>query len=241
MEEIMRLAGEELDLKLLARAFPTSPVKVEKHGEFYFLFSEADSLRGENDVLTDGSNTLAEMNAIMLAGDPKFRPPRISGISHKLPDGSLGTIIRPKLNIQVRTAMFLDTTLLGGDGKVVENKGPTENQVAPQLAAKHEPLRRARIIYGSLNQDWANLYKVLEAIEDGNGGEAGLIAKNFVADGDIKNFKATANSFLALGLEARHGTTASGITLPRMTLEKAQEMFRKLFHGWIEELKTSAH
>lgn len=75
-------------------------------------------------------------------------------------------------------------------------------------------------------------------MEDGNGGEAGLIAKHFVADGEINNFKATANSFRALGMEARHGTTASGISEPRMTLKQAQEMFRKLFQGWTQELKN---
>jgi hypothetical protein len=74
-------------------------------------------------------------------------------------------------------------------------------------------------------------------MEDGNGGEAGLIAKNFVAPGEIKDFKATACSFPALGLEARHGTTTTGIPKPKMTLQKAEEMFRRLFQGSIKELK----
>ena len=78
-------------------------------------------------------------------------------------------------------------------------------------------------------------------MEDGNGGEAGLIAKHFVADGEIKNFKSTANSFRALGMEARHGTTASGISKPRMTLQQAEEMFRKLFHCWVKELKDGGN
>jgi hypothetical protein len=58
-----------------------------------------------------------------------------------------------------------------------------------------------------------------------------------VAPGDIKDFKATACSFPALGLEARHGTTTTGIPKPKMALAEAQEMFRKLFQGWIQELK----
>jgi hypothetical protein len=59
------------------------------------------------------SKTLAEMNAIMLAGDPNFRPPRVSGISQKLPDGTFRTIINATLCIQASTAMFADVTLLG--------------------------------------------------------------------------------------------------------------------------------
>ena len=90
----------------------------------------------------------------------------------------------------------------------MEDKGPTEDQIALELARNNEPLRRALVIYGSLlPHTWINLYKVLEAMEDGNGGERGLIAKNFVPAGDIKNFKPTANSPDAIGLEAaRHGS-----------------------------------
>jgi hypothetical protein len=135
--------------------------------------------------------------------------------------------------------MFANVRLISPDGEIIQNKGPTEDQIALELARNNEPLRRAQVIYGSLKHDWGNLYKVLEAMEDGNGGEAALIAKHFVADGEIKNFKATANSFRALGLESGHGTTASGIPEPRMTLKEAEGMFRRLFHCWIQELKAS--
>jgi len=54
---------------------------------------------------------------------------------------------------------------------------------------------------------------------------------------DIDNFKATADSYKALGLDARHGKTKSGITKPLMTLAEAREMVRELFHCWIKELK----
>jgi hypothetical protein len=237
VEEILRLDGEYLDLKRLARSFPTGPIRVEEHEGFHYLFQESEAARDYSDVMADGNDTLAEMHAIFLAGDPSFRPPRISGVSHKLPDGSFGTVLRVSVNIQSRTALFIDPERVGPDGKVIENKGPTEDQIELRLAAKNEHLRRARIMYGRLKHDWGNLYKVLEAMEDGNGGEAGLIAKHFVADGEIKSFKATANSNLALGAESRHGTTTMGVPEARMTLEQAQAMFRKLFAGWTQELK----
>jgi hypothetical protein len=68
-------------------------------------------------------------------------------------------------------------------------------------------------------------------------GDRSNIAKQFVPPGQIKDFKATANSFPALGLEARHGTTTIGIPEPKMTLKEAEEMFGKLFQDWIKELK----
>jgi hypothetical protein len=111
--DIMRLGGEGMDLKRLAHSFPTGPVRVEKHGDFHFLFRKSEGPREHPDVLADGVDTLAEMNAIMLAGDPNFRPARISGISQKLPDGTFRTIINATLRIQARRAMFADVTFLG--------------------------------------------------------------------------------------------------------------------------------
>lgn len=55
---------------------------------------------------------------------------------------------------------------------------------------------------------------VLEPAEDANGGERGLIAINWVPDGHIKNFKATADSYKAIGIAARHGRTKKGIPKP---------------------------
>ena len=63
----------------------------------------------------------------------------------------------------------------------------------------------------------------MEAMEDGNGGEAGLLAKNFVPRKDIKNFKDTANSWNAIGIEARHASTRKGSSSPKMTLTEAED------------------
>jgi hypothetical protein len=79
----------------------------------------------------------------------------------------------------------------------------------------------------------------MEAMEDGNGGEPGLLAKNFVPRKDIKNFKDTANSWNAIGIEARHASTRKGSSSPKMTLTEAEEMFQKLFQGLILDLKNN--
>jgi hypothetical protein len=66
------------------------------------------------------------------------------------------------------------------------------------VADKDEHFDRALYLHGSLPHYWHGLYMVLEAIEDGAGGEKRLIAKKWAADGSIKAFKATANSLSGL-------------------------------------------
>ena len=58
---------------------------------------------------------------------------------------------------------------------------------------------------------------ILEAIEDDNGGERGLVAKPWGGQ-RVKDFKATADSYKALGADARHGSTKNGVELSKVTL-----------------------
>lgn len=135
--------------------------------------------RGDAEELDAGTKALALMNATIMARDSKFRPPTIHGITKKNADGSLSHIVNLACRMEVRVVMFADLTVLGPDGKVVENDSPTEGEVALALSANNEHFARALLIYGSLEQNWGNLYKVLDAMREGNG-VAGLRAKNFV-------------------------------------------------------------
>jgi hypothetical protein len=242
MEDLVRLLGEERDLKQLAHSFSTGPARIEKREEWYFLVLESAGARRDDEVLADGRKKLAEMNAIVLMGDANFRPPTVHGISKKCPDGSMSHVVDlGTVNMQARFGIFPSPTLIvqNANGTVTE-RGPTEDQIALGLASKCEPFQRALFMYGSSTHDWDNLFNVLEAIEDGNGGETGLIAKQFVKNRLIKDFKSTVNSFRALGLKARHGTTTMGIEAAKMSLNEAQEMIRNLFRGWKKELQRES-
>src|SRR5271166_1979523 len=105
-------------------------MRVEKGEQFYFLMMESEGPREDQEVLAEGAKALAQMVAIMLAGDPNFRPPTVHGITKKLADGSLFQPVNlGTVNMQARFGVSAELTVLGPDGKIIENKGPTENQV----------------------------------------------------------------------------------------------------------------
>jgi hypothetical protein len=64
-----------------------------------------------------------------------------------------------------------------------------------------------------------------------------LIEKQWVPDGKIKEFKATANSYKAIRLQARHGSVTQGVPDPKQTLDEAREMIRTILEPWAEELE----
>ena len=108
-----------------------------------------------------------------------------------------------------------------------------------EAADRDKDFDRAIYFYGCLPQDWRGLYMVLEAVEDGNGGEANLINRQWVANGAIKKFKATANSFKALRMHARHGSLKTGISAPTQTIEEARVMIRMLVESWGTRLSSN--
>lgn len=105
-----------------------------------------------------------------------------------------------------------------------------------QAADRNEHLDRALYLFGSLTSDWRGLYMVLEAAGDANGGESGLIAKNWVTQGQIKSSKATANSYKAIRRAARHGSIRQGVASATITLSEAYEMVRTILGHWAGEI-----
>lgn len=108
-----------------------------------------------------------------------------------------------------------------------------------RFALSDSEVARALYLYGSLEPTWNNLYMVLEIIEDDFGGEKGLKRSNLIKPKDfkdVKDFKQTAQSYSAIGKEARHASLKRGYKPPSspMKLAKAHEVVYSLLKVWIE-------
>jgi hypothetical protein len=77
---------------------------------------------------------------------------------------------------------------------------------------------------------------VYEAIRDGHGGTAALEAETLIPASKLDAFTGTANSYKALGNDARHGSIKSGYSTAKMTLSEARGLIRKLLESWIAKL-----
>lgn len=143
---------------------------------------------------------LARMTAIALITFENHRSLSIRGICTR--DTSTGkvmtTVILGQFGIQGRSRVGFAGLVTNGEGAGVRDE-PTFCEAILQLADNNDHLMRALHLYGSLQQNWRELYMVLETVEEGNGGEQGLIDKGWAPNENIKNFKATATSYKALG------------------------------------------
>ena len=112
------------------------------------------------------------------------------------------------------------------------NNDPTLPQLV-ELTTTFPAVTKALTLYGSLEHNWKNLYMVMEVIEDDVGGESAVISSYPELTQRWKLCKQTANSFSAIGREARH---AKDFEAPSnvMQIEEAQELVRQVLFHWLD-------
>jgi len=180
---------------------------------------------------------LAKLNAIAQIVHGNHENVRISGISCK--DGSgapMHQFIHP-LGARSRFRAGVNLTVVNADFS--SSITPPTKKIGDQMlsaADRDEDLDRALYLFGSLPLNWRGLYMVLDAAEYAHGGESGLIAKKWVPKAQIKAFKATACSYKALRLEARHGPLKWGVDHALQTLDEARQMVRTILEKWSKEI-----
>jgi hypothetical protein len=79
--------------------------------------------------------------------------------------------------------------------------------------------------------DWVNLYKILELIESAN---IDVVKKGWISKDNYRLFKHTANSFKAVGLDARHGKDEQEPPLKPMSIITARNLVKILIIKYIE-------
>jgi hypothetical protein len=104
------------------------------------------------------------------------------------------------------------------------------------LAYKDPHVEKALDLWGSLEHNWRNLYLVLEVMEDTAGGSKALLAQAWLPDKNgIELFKRTANTWRALGPDARHATEQFKLPPKPMALPDARILIRRTLQAWLQQ------
>lgn len=91
-------------------------------------------------------------------------------------------------------------------------------------------------LIGQQSPTWSDLYVAYELVE-ANGG-INITKAGWISEANLTLFKRTANSYSALGANARHGDSKQDPPRIPMTLEDATRQVRQLVGAWIKSLQT---
>jgi hypothetical protein len=231
------LEGDEFDLDSIADLFRDEvTIAKDQHGKTKLIVKLPFARTEAADALNAAKGLVAKVNAVNQIVYDCHDSIRLGSIGCKNPEtGLMEYFITMGARIKGRARIIVGGEVSGGTPQPPKKRG--DQFLA--AADKSVLLDRALYLYGSLPHDWRGLFMVLEAAEDANDGESGLIAKNFVPLGQIKDFKGTANSYKALKHEARHGSTTKGFDQAQQTIEQAQQMVRTILQKWVQEVDAT--
>lgn len=230
-----RLEGEEFDITDITELFGDEVRFTKDEANRSHLVMDLPFTTNDSRAAQDAAEELlAKLNAIAHVTYGNHENIRIGAVGLKEASGAMHAFVHVIGAIRCRLrAHAVGVAIAGPSGPPASQPKPTMIGDGFLIAAdKDENLARALYLFGSLPPDWRGLYMVLEAAEDAHGGENGVIARQWVPTGQIKDFKATANSYMALRLAARHGSLKTGIPQAKITLTEARNMMRTILDKW---------
>jgi len=222
----VELVGHPFDLADWEDSFkaPFDPW-VERHGDTIVLrSSELDSFSSADEVGERAVPLLESLNGAMQI-TCGTRPVHFEGIISFDPNGRLHRTIRAAVGgVEARGRAAAMGVALGPDGNVIPPPPPpprpSEAQECTDLGESHELLADA-LIYHS-RDEWFDIYKAVECLEDSVGGEANLRNQNWIANTKLKELKQTANSY-----RHRRGGKNKPPTRP-LTKDEARQLLANL-------------
>lgn len=220
----IELIGNEYTLEFLEGFLSNSPYQVEKGETRMFLSLSGISLDVDRDELyAIASNLVDIINGAAKLYNPDCSPVTFNTISRIKEDGTregFGYFAGSPPRMKYFGFLPEDRTLVEWIG----------------FALSDSEVGRALYLYGALEPNWKNLFMVLEIIEDDLGGQKKLGKSNLIAKKDLENFKQTAQSYKAIGKEARHASLKRKHEPPPfpMSLENANELMLALLRNWIK-------
>jgi hypothetical protein len=81
--------------------------------------------------------------------------------------------------------------------------------------------------------NWYELPKILELVAADLGGENELRRKGWVNSAELASLQRTANSYHAVGLDARHARLDREAPTTPMTLDDAEDVVRRVLIAWL--------
>lgn len=225
------LAGDKDDLRQLSQTFNRSGLTITFRDDVPILVSTRfERHTNRSEILAIATDLLIPINAglkIVMNGGPLIVPETV------VQRDDAGNVVHyVEISAGVTHYARISAVHRRADGSVVE-----ENETEPllgwyDLARQDEHVAKALYLIAHDFATWSGLYMILEVMEEGG---CSACRRGAPLKPEIDRFTRTAESFQALGIQARHAHSRFTPPDPPMTLEEAKYLIRRLMLGWLEE------
>ena len=228
------VSGDRHDIDYIVKHLSTAGVPVEKDADGYLVLSREGDTEEALEELQDSIGILSAMCYLELDSRTPLRLNRYATVNE---DGSLA--VHVAVSDEVHARDFIDIEVEAEEGATsIASPG---DQLADlfKLATADQTVRKVFGFLADADYSWVNLYRIYETIRADLGGEKELISRGWFSKKTISLFGHTANSFSAIGREARHGAEPHDPPKHPMTHGEAKALVNLLVHEWLEEKKEA--
>ena len=223
----VELIGNPKDLQFIAVYLNSSELNIFNEKNSYYLESNKfDPIESSTDIKAIADNLIDILNGAAILYYPRFQRVTYRQI-HRVNDDGKRQIFG-FLTAQGPTTMYYGFS--DDDDTLSEWL---------EIGQKDDAVARAFTLYGALEHNWKNLYMVLDVIQEDLDREKNQTKQKWLEANKIKLFKRTANSYGAVGKEARHGKTSFKRPKKPMDIRDAQILLDSLLKEWIQHKKRN--
>lgn len=229
----VRLTGRARTLEELSKTFDSDPKIFEDNGSYFLWssrFSEKESSIEVEEVSSEIIKKIRNLNPVL---------------NLNIEDISTYYVVEMESNGTESTHVNLQFDAVDADSSTVslsvdgEEPPPLSEDIYEYFAlAKEDELVDELLDIRNNGKSWVNLYRLYEFIRDNINDNENMIEKGWITNTEKNRFTHTANSFEAIGNDARHATNKHGEPDDPMTHSEAISTIDKLIGNWLDYRKN---
>lgn len=230
----IQLEGESIDLEELSKVLVSDDIKlIESNGTYYLLSSSFEEFENEKEVRKLAQNYAAILTGASLLNNASSSSIKVTSVIQCEEDGR-NQIISHELSdtVELRDTLEIQIEYKDGSTASYSSADPISSWVKASFSDK--VVANALMLLGRKKNNWDNLYRLFEIIEDDVGGSSQIIENCWSSNKSLRRFKHSANSPSVSGDDSRHGKEQNAPPANPMSLEDAQEFIYGLLNQWLK-------
>jgi len=230
-----QLQGNNLDLQELKVILSDhDPTIIQENSDFYLKSKNWDQLEEAQQVRELASHIIGLLDSAAYIHFRDTAPITIGHIVRVKDDGSKDSFVFAEGLITLRSRLRGTATIIGPDGKPVENH--QEHPIIKILRVSEKNSSVADALAFLRKSDWISIYKAFEIVRDEVNGKEEIISHGWLTRKNINRFTQTAQSRDALGDDARHASRKYKPPKDPMSIHEAKAIIGDLIQKWIDSL-----
>jgi hypothetical protein len=228
----VQISGDAQDLKELSKSLINDELKIiERDGQFFLESTRFESTMTHQDVHFRASEILTILSGATRLALGGRTPLRIGNIAKVKEDGTRDIFLSVSNTIHITGVTTVKIQGSNGTVKIVNPADRVPSWV--NLGLTDAKVSKALRLLGTEENNWVNLYRLYEVIEDDIGGMDEIADRGWATKASIRRFKHTANSPTAVGDESRHGRESTTPPPNPMELGEARALVEVILHNWL--------